>query len=364
MKRVLMLSILFACASSVMVGCKKKEIIEPLAPGTATVKGKLTAKLDETSLTPVAVPAGTGVTFIISGYDLDNNPDQNFNYDNTVVRATTDANGNYTVSLPARKKSISVEVKYDEFEYDATVLVTNEQGFQVPSTVRKTFKAMSNNVEIVDGIVKVNDKEYYIDGTSSSNDAIIKGRLKGIFADNVGTVADGEVTVNGANYTTTNAITVTGGTGTGLKIDFIDFNSNGAIDNGEWFVNNAGQGYKIDDIVSVTTGNGLARIKITNVIATATSVPANVVLTFTVSDGTSYKVVTNSSGEYTVKVPVFINNSSVTLSMADFEYQSTYFSNTTNTYVNGLKIYGLSNDNLSVEPNDIHEQNYTVVRQN
>jgi hypothetical protein len=334
-------------------------VIEPLAPGTATVKGKLTAKLDETSLTPVAVPAGTGVTFIISGEDLDNNPDPNFNYDNTVVRGTTDANGNFTVSLPARKKSISVEVKYDEFEYDATILVTNDQGFQVPTTVRKTFKAWSNYVDIVDGIVKVNDKEYYIDGNETADRAIIRGKLKGVFVDNVGKALDGEVTVGGSGYTATAAgasVPVTGGSGTGMTIYFGDWNNyDGVINNGEFYIVDEGNNYKIGDIVTVTTGSGTAKIEITNVDPSKVAVPANVVLTFD-SNGFKYKVATNANGEYVVKVPA----GNVYMSMSDFEYTSTYESTTTpGTFVTGNKIYGLNGTGFYLNPDEILEVNNT-----
>jgi hypothetical protein len=281
MKKVLFSFVLLAVALSTIVSCKKKELIEPLAPGSAIVKGKLTAKLDETSLTPVAVPAGTGVTFIIDGKDLDKNPDPNYAYENTVVRGTTDANGNYSVSLPARNKSITVQVRYDEFEYNATILTTNDQGFQVPTTVRKTFKAMDGEVEIVDGVVKVNDMNYDMEGDETSEHAIVKGIFKGVFNDQ------------------TNALV---------------------------------------------------------------AVPANVVLTFTASDGSKYKVTTNSNGEYTVKVPVLNSVDEIMLGMADFEYASTYYSN--NAYVNGTKIYGFNSTSFNVVADQISERNYSVYRKN
>lgn len=358
MKKVLLSAALFAGVTSLFVSCKKKELVEPLAPGTAIVKGKLTAKLDETSLTPVAVPAGTGVTFIISGEELDNNPQQGYKYDNIVVRGTTDANGNYSVSLPSRKKSINVEVRYDDFEYSATVLATNDQGFQVPTVVRKTFRASSHNIAVIEGVVKVNDKQYQIEGDETAEYAIIKGIVEGVFVDNVGGVKLVDVTEYGSGYTTGKSIPVTGGSGNGMTIDIEQVGSEGALN--FYFINNRGQGYKIGDVVTVNAGGKNAKIKITEVFAQEVAVPENVVLTFTTSDNSKYKAKTDSKGQYMIKVP---SGNFINVSMNDFEYASTYYSNSTNSYVSGNRIYYLPTSNsFSVSANQILEKNYTVER--
>jgi hypothetical protein len=366
MKKTLFSLMLFAGATSILVGCKKEEAIAPLEPGTAIVKGKLTAKLDETSLTPVAVPAGTGVTFIINGYDLDHNPDPGFDYKNTIVKATVDANGNYSASLPARQESIWAEVKYDEFEYDATVLVTDDEGFQVVSTVRKTFTAASHFIEIVEGAVKINDRQYNILGAENSSDAIIKGRLTATFVDNVGSVDWVSLEDGGTTYTVGNDIPVTGGTGTGMTIDIWNVDAvTGAITG--WNIAEEGDGYTIGDIVTVTTGGGDAQFEITDVNTEPVAVPAGVVISFVTNDGNGvmYKVATDANGEYVVKVPVTNGvDEDIEVRFADFEYQSTYWDWDANDYVTGLKIYGEGNDDFTVDADEIREENYEMYRKN
>jgi hypothetical protein len=72
-----------------------------------------------------------------------------------------------------------------------------------------------------------------------------------------------------------------------------------------------------------------------------------------------YKVATDSKGQYMIKVP---SGNSINVSMNDFEYATTYYSNSTNSYVSGNRIYYLPTNSFLVSANQILEKNYTVER--
>jgi hypothetical protein len=158
MKKITLLSVLaVAGIFSALTSCKKDEQKEALTPGTAMVSGRLTANLDETDFQIQSVPQGTGITFRINGADLDRNPQPGYNYEDFVVRGTVDADGNYSVSLPAVKNSINVSVIFDEFEFDATVLTTDDDGFQEVVIERRTFRRANASINIIEGQILVKD---------------------------------------------------------------------------------------------------------------------------------------------------------------------------------------------------------------
>ncbi len=71
------------------------------------------------------------------------------------------------------------------------------------------------------------------------------------------------ISSGGSGYTAaTSVVTTTNGAGTGLKVD-IKINSTGSVN--EVLVNAPGNGYKAGDFVTITGGNGAARIIIQNV---------------------------------------------------------------------------------------------------
>lgn len=340
-----------------LTACNKDEQQEPLAPGTAMVSGRLTANLDETDFQIQAVPQGTGITFIIDGADLDRNPQPGYNYENTVVRGTADADGNYSVSLPAVKKAINATVVFDEFEFDAVVLTTDDDGFQEAVVERRTFTRANTTVTIVEGQVLVKDYAYNTGIGSFVPSAMIRGVVEAQFIDNVGDPSGVSLVDEGSDYTTGNNISVTGGSGSGMTVN-IFANMAGEVTN--VFIANAGEGYTVGDVVTIQAGDANATAEITNVNPYMEAVPEGVLLTFTVG-GSPYKVFTDPAGEYLVKLPTGQGNA--TVSGTDFETASVFFES--GAFVNGPKIYSFNNvPNQGLAEGAIIELDLTYSRSN
>lgn len=442
--------------------CNKEEEQVPLEPGTAVVNGRLTANLDASVIEPQAIPAGTGVTFVIDGRDLDPNPDFSYTYDKVIERVEVDADGNYSVTLPARKNPINVQVIFDDFEFDATVVTTDDAGFQTTTVSRKVFSRSNTTISVVEGQSQVRDFFYGMDGDDFVNRATIRGTITAQFIDNVGDVTgiseegwnqeitgtgndtlltegsgyeDGtdipvtggsgegmtvditaetigivqEVTLlsGGENYWVSNYNTTTTGDGTGLviNVDAVDGANNNAVEEVSvgW---NAGEGYAVGDVVTITGGDGNATVQINEITegkvtsvtlnnpgenytigdvvtisegtgATFTitnvapyndvdPVPANVVLSFRTNSGNGeiYKTTTNADGEYLIQIPVTPNSGSDQIQMrgATFEAETTYLED--EEYVQGDKIYSLSEQWIPVNNDDIKEIDRIYTRQN
>lgn len=325
--------------------CNKDEESNALEPGTATISGKLRANLDETDIQLQNAPEGTGVTFIISGEDLDRNPNPSYDYEDVIVKATVDGNGEYSATLPAAKKNINVQVVFDDFEHEATILTTDDDGFQTAITERRTFDRGNANFNIVDGQVLVRDYTYNLSGGDFQASATIRGIVEAQFIDNVGPVTGTNVVDGGANYDNENGVDVLGGTGSGMTVNVTVNATNEVIG---VTIADAGEGYTIGDVVTIDDGDGAAEIEITNVTPQDEAVPEGVLLTFT-ANGNNYKVNTDANGEYIVKLPAGTGGATVNTSIngADFEQSSVYMDG--GNFVTNNRIYefaGTGNQNL------------------
>jgi hypothetical protein len=355
--------VLAVSAIAMFSSCKKTEVIDPLEPGKGRVKGRLTAWLDASSLTPSAVPSGTGVTFIIDGADLDNNPDPNFNYEKVITRVSVGSNGNFNVQLPVRKTPIPVTVVFDDFEFDATVITTDDNGFQTTTVARRVFSHPDEQLMIVEGQVIIMDRKFNMENDEFSSSATIRGKVEAQFVDNVGKVAAASLSAGGANYNTGNGIAVSGGTGSGMTVNILAVDGNGAIT--AFSINNQGNGYTIGNIVTVTTGGGNALLEIEDIEAQLAPVPAGVVLSFITDngDGVTFKTATDANGEYVIKVPVNVADA-IQVVFADFVAQSVYYDDNTDTFVTGPKIYTRGNASVGVADDSIIESDYVYSRAN
>ena len=360
MKKIVITAMSFAAVSLMFVACNKEDAQEPLEAGTAQISGKLFANLDETSVQKQTVPAGTGITFIVDGRDLDHNPstDTTFEYKKRTIRATADADGNYSASLPAISRPYEVEVIFDDFEYEATIITTNDEGFQEVVTERRTFSMPSTTIAgVVEGKTIVKNYDY---GLADDQDfvagAAIRGDVDAIMTDNVGEVTNfnNEAIVNdGSDYETGEA-TISGGSGTGMVINITGVDGDGAITAYE--VTNGGEGYEIGEEVTVDGGSN-GRIEIARVNPQEEAVPANVVLSFSVN-GQEFKTVTDDDGKYIIKVPT----GAVTVSGLDFEAPTVYEEG--DEYITGDKIYSYVGGNLNVAEGAIEEFDITYTRKN
>ena len=451
----------FATVAMIFSSCNKDDEQTPLEPGTAVVKGRITANLDATAIAPQAIPAGTGITFVIDGAALDAKPDPSFNYDKVIERAEVDADGNYSVTLPARKQPIQVQVIFDDFEFDATVVTTNDEGFQETEVSRRVFSRNSLNITVVEGQSQVRDFSYTMQGDEFVNRATLRGIVTAQFIDNVGDVtgistvgAPQQITgagndtllTEGAGYETGNDIAVTGGTGSGMTVNItaetigivqgvnlltggegyfvssyntttsgdgtgliisveeVDTDDDNkvtevsiglnagtgyavgdvvTIDGGDGnatvqiteisegrvtsvTLNQAGEGYTIGDVVTISEGTG-ATFTITNVAPYNTdAVPANVVLSFRVNSGNgeTYKTTTNADGEYIIQVPITPNSGTDVIQVrgATFEGPSIFMEN--GEFVQGNKIYAFTQQDVTLNSDDIRELDLLYTRQN
>ncbi len=344
-----------------VVSCDKEEQ-EPLETGTAKVSGKLTANLDASSLTNQAVPAGTGITFVIDGAALDMRPDPNFNYERITRRTTVDANGKYTISLPARQTPIDVDVIFDDFEYDATIITTDDNGFQTTVTARKVFTLPDALITIVDGKVEILDRTYNMIHNEFVDAAIIKGKIEAVFVDNIGEASNITVVNQGTGYSTGTNIAANGGSGSGLTVNITSVGAGGEVTGVN--ISDGGEGYQIGDVVTVSSGGGNATIEITGVDPALEGVPEGVVLTFITNNGSgkAFKTTTDADGGYVIHVPVQAGGDNIQVQFADFEYNSVFFEN--GSFVSGDKIYTRGTASISVSSNSIIEQDYIYNRAN
>jgi hypothetical protein len=164
---------LTAVALLVATACKKEEQT-PREAGAATVKGLVEVNsntandtLSDGSAMAMweTAPAGTKLTFIIDGGDLDPNPDPSYDYKDQLYSTSIGSDGTYSVSLPAYETPITAQVRFDDFEVDLIEFGTDPgdtTATGAPATVetRTTFSKASTSVTIYDGAVVVNDYQY------------------------------------------------------------------------------------------------------------------------------------------------------------------------------------------------------------
>lgn len=324
MKKVIFGMMSLATMALAFTSCSSDDEQALAEPGTAIIKGRVTANLDETSIEPQNVPAGTNITFIIDGRDLDPKPDPNYQYDRVTRTAEVDADGRYEVSVPARKAPVNVRVEFDAFEFDATIITTNEEGFQETVNARRVFRAgVIPNLSVTAGQTVVRDYRYTMDGDDFVSSATIRGAVTAQINDNIGSVTrisnigsmnqisgSGSDTLlsTGGGYVTQNNVEVTGGTGTGMTVNIqaeaigrvmeasvkdggesyfanslynttttgngtglqvrvtaVDAGNNNAITSIEIWGPARGTGYAIGDVVTLVGGNNLGTVEITEV---------------------------------------------------------------------------------------------------
>ncbi|HBX51411.1 MAG: hypothetical protein A2275_12715 [Bacteroidetes bacterium RIFOXYA12_FULL_35_11] len=116
---------------------------EPVA-GTATIKGVIKAdiNLDGTDET---VPAGTKVIAQINAVDLIDNPTPGYNYGKIQYETTTSSIGEYSISVAAGTKSVSVNLICDD-------IIAGSAAFPRIILTGPTASAsvVKNNVQIID----------------------------------------------------------------------------------------------------------------------------------------------------------------------------------------------------------------------
>jgi hypothetical protein len=105
---------IIAIGAIALTSCNKDEVLDSNQLGEAVIKGNIYANLDETNdvnsaglfalgSNPESVE-GLTVSVTIDTKDWDQSPDVNYNYPEKTYTAITDANGDYTLTMPATDK--------------------------------------------------------------------------------------------------------------------------------------------------------------------------------------------------------------------------------------------------------------------
>lgn len=115
---------IIAIASIVIVSCKKDEVLDSNQLGEAIIKGNVYANLDETNdvnsvgiFSPGSVPEDVEnmmVSIEVDTKNWDQTPDNSYNYPKKTYTAITDANGDYTLTIPATEKASYVTLKFNK----------------------------------------------------------------------------------------------------------------------------------------------------------------------------------------------------------------------------------------------------------
>lgn len=101
-----------AIASLALVSCNKDEL-DSTELGSATINGNVWADMD---LTQPGVEGVNGmqVKVEVNTQDWDQQPVPGYNYDKKVYTATTDANGDYTLTIPATDEGYTITIEFED----------------------------------------------------------------------------------------------------------------------------------------------------------------------------------------------------------------------------------------------------------
>lgn len=109
------------CASILVFACDKIEDPAPIntidTSKTATITGTVTTQLDLSNSTTENVPAGTVLFFTVNASDYVVNGTAT-GTQKLVYTTAVEANGTYTIAIPALTKAISVSITGDEFAFN------------------------------------------------------------------------------------------------------------------------------------------------------------------------------------------------------------------------------------------------------
>lgn len=133
MKRIILSSL--AIAAVMLSSCKKDEV-ESIELGMATINGTVRADIDQTNdvngagvydyySNPEGVEGMTVRAFVYTG-DYYQHPDGGYNYDTEVYTATTDASGKFTLEIPATQEGFGVTLEFEDVNGVSRVMYTTD----------------------------------------------------------------------------------------------------------------------------------------------------------------------------------------------------------------------------------------------
>lgn len=166
MKKILALITIAGLALMITIsGCKKEEEVLDLTLTTATIKGKAWADLNlanDTNSTgwyeyhPEFAPAGTKIIAVLNSADLVDAPAAGYTYQELTYEGSVDANGNYTINVPARGNAVNVTIKAVDFEYQQIIMDV----YPATTTDRTIYTVGDQNTTVVANQIRIIDFNY------------------------------------------------------------------------------------------------------------------------------------------------------------------------------------------------------------
>ena len=167
---------------------------------TGTLRGIVTFEGDLTNKTQEPVPAGTKIIATVdpgsaSLASIVTDIIVSINYDNLTMEATTDANGNYSFTVPGTSMGLSYTLKVSDFTYNQNLLMLTKNGVavtgvqSVPTYFGSTFSAGASAIPTVSPVVVTIGAPDYTFTAAVASATVTAGAVTGI-----------AVTTQGDNY--------------------------------------------------------------------------------------------------------------------------------------------------------------------
>jgi hypothetical protein len=117
-------------------GGKTNGTIIPMIPisgtSTSTIKGKITCESNLTNLVREAIPTGTKVIAVVSSSSgAFPTGITKISYGDLSLETTTDANGNYSLTVPATLLGLTYDIRVEDFTISQSLLVNKLDGVEV-----------------------------------------------------------------------------------------------------------------------------------------------------------------------------------------------------------------------------------------
>jgi hypothetical protein len=130
--------------------CEKEEESSEPDLKTATVKGKMTADLNDTIPGDTSAPKGTKVTLWISTEDLVTKSSPSKTYEKRYYQATANSDGEFSVQVDVNKDPVTVNIEPSDFEYDKVLNTNGDKQRTVYTAPNQTVTVTPEQTKIVD----------------------------------------------------------------------------------------------------------------------------------------------------------------------------------------------------------------------
>ena len=127
--------------------------------GTATVNGRTFADLDLTNAGLETVPSSLKVTSLIESSQLVNYVNHkgdgeviSISYEQATNNSVTDANSDYSISVPATASGLKIVITADDFAYNQITAPTTTQ--------RKIYKPITDTITVISGLTYFKDVNF------------------------------------------------------------------------------------------------------------------------------------------------------------------------------------------------------------